>query len=87
MKLSEVLTLHVDAIKNNLPASLQQVKEMTASCAESEYPVFVELGAELARKEAVFVALGMFTAYFDMLDMLVKIIKLSEEMKENGAAH
>lgn len=83
MKLSELMRDQNRVIKNAMPEALKTVRGAMAMALDSPVPEFVEMGRELASKEAVFMAMGAFQCYFDMMDLVIKIIDAAERSQEN----
>lgn len=87
MKASELIAAQVKVIKNFMPEALKTIRDTTISCEQSGMPEFAQMGLELASKEAMFLAMGGFQSYFDMMDLLIKIVDAAEkyeERKRNG---
>lgn len=83
MKPSEVLRDQMKVIKNYMPEALATIRDTMDACMKSPVADFVEMGRELATKEAVFMAMGGFKTFFDMLEMLVKITEAAERFEED----
>jgi hypothetical protein len=82
MKASELLRDQVKVIKNFLPEALKTIRDTTAGCLESPMIEFAQMGQELASKEAMFLAMGGFQVYFDMMDLLIKVVDAAEKMQQ-----
>lgn len=74
-----MLRMQIKVFTNQVPGAVAKVREMAAACQDSPIPEFVELGRELANKEAVFLAVGGMNPYVDMLQAMIKVIELMEE--------
>lgn len=83
MKASELLRDQQKVIKNFLPDALKTIRDTTTSCMQSPVAEFVDMGRELAAKEAMFMALGGFQVYFDMMDLMVRIVETAEKLEED----
>jgi hypothetical protein len=82
MKASDLLRDNVKVIKNFLPEALKTIRDTTTGCLESPMVEFAQMGQELASKEAMFLAMGGFQCYFDMMDLLIKIVDAAEKFDE-----
>ncbi len=82
MKASELLRDQVKVIKNFLPEGLKTVRDMTQASLESPIVEFAEMGRELAGKESMFLAMGGFQLYFDMMEIVIKIVDAAEKFEE-----
>lgn len=88
MKASEMLRDQLKVIKNFLPEALKTIRDTTTACLESEIVELAAMGRELASKEAMFMAMGGFQVYFDMMGLLINIVdaveRHEEEQRNNG---
>jgi hypothetical protein len=87
MNPSDFIKDNVKMLKHAVPQMLERCREMSKACVDSPMVEFAEMGRDLANKEALFMAMGGFNTYYEMMGLLIQIIELAEKrQREEGAS-
>jgi hypothetical protein len=81
MKVSEMIRDQIAVTKSALPNMMHQIRECAKFMAGQEVIELAQLGNELAAKEAMFLAMGGFAAYYDMCEVMIRAFEILEKLE------